>query len=488
MNDPTDAIVLIGIYLGILALAGMFIWTQNELYIKNAILSLAYHSRYIQLPFLELPFVPAYYRDIMHNLPNLYTEMYDTNYKTEYTPLFLKMGLRSVAIVMAAIFLPLGIYIWANKEKISFTRRLTVEDIININRKVYPRVMPATAHNLLKKDPRFWHWASQLNPIELAFQRGLLSFTSPDNFDDPELKWSVNEHLEDAKEANLIDPVAVREKLGPMSHIHYAGLDFPTACAQRACQELIDAYDGLNFYSHTLEMDIERAREYYTATLGPLCHYSGPFIDISKLPPNERALWILFLACIAQEESLRNRIDALLDQFSRTFVEDVNGYNHKIELNGVDELYEEIKEVAKVKIMQRRISKRHAYYYTAFTALYTEALDSFGTITARDFHWLFVTNRLLWLSLNQVGMEVARPEVAGIKAHYLAEKVADNGHGMRIRQPVIESAVLNLYAYLQKEEWVMRQLVDFDTNPDSPTFLRPFWVSDSMNKDTDDDE
>jgi len=123
-----------------------------------------------------------------------------------------------------------------------------------------------------------------------------------------------------------------------------------------------------------------------------------------------------------------------------------------------------------------RIARSHSFYYTAFIALYTAAQSAFGRISTREFQWLKVTNRLLYMALNEKGMEKSRIESSGIHSHYLAEINKDNGYGGRITKPVINSSVLNVSEIISTEGWLTIPVAAIELDTNSHDYLKAKWV------------
>ncbi|UUA75120.1 secretion/conjugation apparatus DotM-related subunit [Cellvibrio sp. QJXJ] len=453
-----------------------FLWSEYSQLVKNIILASAYHLRHIQLPFTFL--MSDSYSMALYNMPNLYSNLMNKPYDDEFIIPFLTIALRSIAICIAFLAIPRAIYLIRNNDRINYTRHMNLRQIIEIMREKYPRIKPTTARWLLDEDARFGSLGSQLNPIDLIVQRGLISLCSEDDVDDKVAKLIIKNGLSNIKLAGLKSPDQYLKNRLNMTHIEYAGLKFPTGNLNKSTQDIEFVLDNIELYHGLLKLDVNGLKNYYLSTLGPRCRYVKNFIDIRKLPPAERSLWILFLACIAQKKELRITINNLLDQFADSFEEgEFNSNNHKIDLSGIDELYEKIIKETSVIIEFARISKAHGYYYTAFTELYTTAKKRFGTITSQDFRWLKITNRILFYSLNQVGLERARYESAAIRSHYLAEKKRNHGLGGKIGHPQIDSAVLNTVYSLDSEGWLARPLTYEDTEPTSKDFMKACWIN-----------
>lgn len=476
--DPIAMLVILAAIMLGCYFAFKWFWGQYEGVVKDAFLWIAYHLRYIQMPFS--PFMTETYKGVLWNMPNVYADYYGMNYDDAYLPPIMEIALRNIAMHLALIFIPIGIYLVMNHTRLTYTRKMNLDQLIEVQRESFPRIRPATNQNLLKTDARFRNWASAFNPIELGIQRGLMTLESSDRIPEGEHRTIFQDKIEDLMIAKLKDPREYTAVIQGVSTREFAGLVWPTANAQPESEPLKTLYDHIDLYHGLLRFDVDKLREYYAFTLGPRCQYGGKFIDIRPLPPYERTLWVLFMACISQKLELRKRVEQMLDQLSFTFEEGpFNAFQDSMDLTGVDEIYELAIQYPKVISHLARISRSHAYYYTAFFELYVTTKKLYGTIKCTDFHWLRVTNRLLFYALDSVGMDRVRFEAAGIKSHYLAEKKRRYGRGMRILAPQVESAVLNTIHELQIDGWLAIEMSEIDEDHESPTFMQARWKKDT---------
>lgn len=90
------------------------------------------------------------------------------------------------------------------------------------------------------------------------------------------------------------------------------------------------------------------------------------------------------------------------------------------------------------------VCKRHAYQYTVMIALF-EAGKTIGIFPPNHFLWCRPRKRVLWYALNCVMRRTYFPEVSGIYAHFMAEKIA--GHSLEL--PYVSKAVDALEVALQ---------------------------------------
>ena len=141
----------------------------------------------------------------------------------------------------------------------------------------------------------------------------------------------------------------------------------------------------------------------------------------NRLPPHARALFAVFAARVNADTKEAARIVAQLNLSSRG----------KLNFSGVTEL---LKKHEKTKLVQK-IVQSHAYVLTVLASMLEGARED-GVQASADFLWLKPIDRRLWYILNTVGRQTPFVEVAGIFAHWVAEKEA----GRKLLVPMIEEA------------------------------------------------
>lgn len=156
------------------------------------------------------------------------------------------------------------------------------------------------------------------------------------------------------------------------------------------------------------------ANKLFIMQLGTL--WQGP----EKLPPYARALFAAFAA----------RINADADG-SKLIMQMAKTCRTKMDYSGTDEL---LKKHFNSKTIQK-IVQGHAYTLTVMAAMLEGARDD-GVQASADFLWLKPIDRRLWYTLNTVGRQTPFIEVAGVFAHWLAEKEA----GKKLIVPMVEEA------------------------------------------------
>ncbi|HEU5282014.1 MAG TPA: type IVB secretion system coupling complex protein DotM/IcmP [Gammaproteobacteria bacterium] len=156
------------------------------------------------------------------------------------------------------------------------------------------------------------------------------------------------------------------------------------------------------------------ANQLFVMQLGQL--FAGP----DRLPPYARALFAAFAARLNADKDGIKIITQLADSSSGS-----------LNMSGVDAL---LKKHYSSKLVQARV-RGHAYVLTVMAAM-LEAAREDGVQATADFLWLKPVDRRLWYTLNTVGRQTPFVEVAGVFAHWVAEKEA----GHRLVMPMVEEA------------------------------------------------
>jgi len=143
--------------------------------------------------------------------------------------------------------------------------------------------------------------------------------------------------------------------------------------------------------------------------------------DVDSLPPHAKALFAVFAA----------RINAQTDEAAKIIMQLNHSCGGKLDLSGVDQL---IKKNLNTKLVQE-IVQSHAYVFTVMCAMLEGARED-GVQASADFLWLKPLDRRLWYCLNTVGRQTPFIEIAGVFAHWVAEKEARR----RLVVPVVEEA------------------------------------------------
>ena len=157
------------------------------------------------------------------------------------------------------------------------------------------------------------------------------------------------------------------------------------------------------------------ANKLFALQLGPAWQ------NASKLPTHTKALFAVFAARINSDSKAAAE---LLAKMSATA-------GKSFDEAAIDAL---LKKHENTKLVQQ-ISGSHAYVSTVMAAMLLGARDD-GVQASADFLWLKPIDRRLWYTLNTVGRQTPFIEVAGIFAHWIAEREA----GRKLLVPMVEEA------------------------------------------------
>lgn len=171
-----------------------------------------------------------------------------------------------------------------------------------------------------------------------------------------------------------------------------------------------------------------RAHKVFVRQLGELWQ------SFDALTLQRRALCAIFAAKAMGD---RDAADKLLRQIANS------AKDPDLNFSGADAVLNKYKDD---KIIQA-IVNRHAFEYGVMAAM-LELARSDGVLASAEFLWLKPRDRVLWYVLNSVGRQTVFPEVAGIFAHFYAEKTI----GYKLVSPMVEEAVISLEDAI--DEWV----------------------------------
>lgn len=161
----------------------------------------------------------------------------------------------------------------------------------------------------------------------------------------------------------------------------------------------------------------ENALQVFASQLGPL------WPGAENLPPHTKAIYAAFLA---RAEHDTDACRAYLGKLARSAAKGTIDYSDT-------EPY--LKKYGKCKAALLA-QKKHAYTLTVMASMLVLARTD-GVLATADFLWLKPVDRRLWYTLNCVGRQTVVPEVAGVFAHWLAEKEM----GRPLTVPMVDEAV-----------------------------------------------
>lgn len=165
-----------------------------------------------------------------------------------------------------------------------------------------------------------------------------------------------------------------------------------------------------------VEVSLKRgnANKAFIMQLGPL--WAGP----NRLPPHVRALFAIFAGRHNSDPAAVNMLKQLASSSTST-----------LDFKGVDQL---LKKHESTKAVQQ-VMQSHAYVLTVMASMLVLARMD-GVQASADFLWLKPIDRRLWYTLNTIGRQTPYTEVAGVFAHWVAEKEM----GKKLLIPMVEEA------------------------------------------------
>lgn len=149
---------------------------------------------------------------------------------------------------------------------------------------------------------------------------------------------------------------------------------------------------------------------------------------VQSLPIHIKALIVIFVSRIQRENKVS---DHFISQISHS------AESGRLDFTGIEEALVKYENAKIIKWLEGR----HAYVYTLMASLLATARAE-GVLATAEFLWLKPVDRRLWYMLNSVGRQTAVVEVAGVFAHWLAEKRIKR----RLRTPMVREAVVALDA------------------------------------------
>lgn len=145
-----------------------------------------------------------------------------------------------------------------------------------------------------------------------------------------------------------------------------------------------------------------------------------------SLPIHIKALLVIFVARALRDHDVAND---LLSQIA------ASAAHGKLDFSGVSELLDKYQHSKVITWLE----KRYAYVGTMMAGM-LEVARTDGVLATAEFLWLKPVDRRLWYILNSVGRQTPVVEVAGLFAHWLAEKKIQRP----LRAPMVKEAVVAL--------------------------------------------
>lgn len=201
-------------------------------------------------------------------------------------------------------------------------------------------------------------------------------------------------------------------------------------CKENNLLELADGPNNTKVWS----LKDGPAERLFVLQMGPL--WQGP----QALPIHFKALLVIFVAKVERHHQVS---DDLIVKISESAAKG------PLDFSEVDALLLKYQD----KKIIKWLANRHAYVGTLMASL-LEIARIEGVLATAEFLWLKPLDRRMWYLLNSVGRQTAVVEVAGIFAHWLAEKRMKRP----LKTPMVKEAVVALEAdvreilYIPEEE------------------------------------
>lgn len=158
----------------------------------------------------------------------------------------------------------------------------------------------------------------------------------------------------------------------------------------------------------------------------------SPWRGAHALPIHLKALMVIFLGRALRQRDIANRF---LKQIA------ASAGHGKLDFTGVEEQLEAYKDAKPLQWLE----KRHAYTGCILASLLEMARID-GVLASAEFLWFKPLDRKIWYMLNSVGRQTAVVEVAGLFAHWHAEKKLKRP----LKNPMVKEAVHALDEEVQK--------------------------------------
>lgn len=158
----------------------------------------------------------------------------------------------------------------------------------------------------------------------------------------------------------------------------------------------------------------------------------APWRGIHALPIHIKALMVIFLARALRQRDVASRF---LKQIA------LSAGHGKLDFTGVEEQLQSYQDAKPLKWLENR----HAYVGTLLASLLEMARID-GVLASAEFLWLKPVDRRTWYMLNSVGRQTAVVEVAGLFAHWHAEKKLKRP----LKNPMVKEAVNALDEEVQR--------------------------------------
>lgn len=324
--------------------------------------------------------------------------------------------------VFAAIIALISLRMYLVGVGSGYSRKLTMEKIIEENVVAYPSLAPIAGRKILEEDPNKGPWRVPAQPLQFVVPRKLL----------------IN--------SETGEPV-IHEEVMDKDH-------FPIKYSKY-----------LEPGAPPLKLDKDRTEKIFQKQLG--AGFKKPIFDanfqlnlesVNELPDYYQGLIAIFLA-YGSGASGRDDAEKMIDQMALSFREEgrritvcrvvyKKTYTQEFDLDiaGATEL---IEKYSKRRELYHGTKYHTTYINTWMCSLYVYARKK-GVLPTSLIIWLRPTDRRLWYVLNQVGGDTPWVEGAATWAHMAAEQQ----YRRTLRTPMVSGAIEGLEEALQELCWL----------------------------------
>lgn len=303
-----------------------------------------------------------------------------------------------------------------------YTRKLTMEKLVEENVNAYPSLAPVAGRRILEEDPNEGPWRVALQPLQFSVPKNLLINSITGN--------------------PVIHEEVMDDNHFPVEHSKYLGKDAdPLKLNKEKTERVFKKQLGSKFKKPIFDKNNELSAE-----------------SLAELPEYYQGLAAIFLAYgagAAGREDAGDLIDHMALSFreggrrvtvDRGLYKKTYTQDYDINIDGATEL---IEKYSKRREVFHSTKNHTTYINTWMCALYMYARKK-GVLPTSLIIWLKPADRRLWYVLNQVGGDTPWVEGAASWAHMSVEKQ----YGRTLRTPMISGAVDALEEALQELSWL----------------------------------
>lgn len=397
----------------IISCLGMILWTTWH-YLHTPLMWVAFRFAYWQYHLYQhLPLIPREARMEMQQLIPLLRGMNPADYNFAFYAHLWVLCSYGLRLLLVPVIIYQGVRLPFKVRRFRYRRRLTLENLIDIQAKSVYSVAVIKGLKLHKGHPHLGPWRVARHPLDFALKHGLLLYKGRDLIK----PFTLDQMLADVPERREILPDA-----------------------------------------RYVEFDRKKADKLYINQLG------SPWRGIGGLhKPEMIVLAAAFMARIAGEEAGKEDFAKLMGTVAFSFKnpkwDDKTG---RITTPGSFDVTTALKIahqlIAKYESHRhvQGVYKRHGFDITVLMGMLAEARLRSGKLPPSEFLWLKPVNRLLWYALHQIGGDTGWCESNGAWSHYTVEAY----YGRQIGTPLIEGASDALEMFLSKEAWLITDLPD----------------------------